>query len=127
MTKHTHATPAADEQRDFIFAPAGGESVTVTATYQKTWRGDLDPCIGVDDVCAILDAWTLADQGRRRSLSPTTERSDDDVFIAYTRNGQITLGSWSVATDRDTYSLEALPGLLPRDHYRLTEAPPEES
>lgn len=126
MTEHTHATPAADEQRDFIFAPAGGESVTVTATYQKTWRGDLDPCIGVDQVCAILDAWTLADQGRRRSLWPTTERSDDDVFIAYTRNGQITLGSWSVATDRDTYSLEALPGLLACDHYTLTETPPDQ-
>lgn len=68
----------------------------------------------------------LADQGRRRSLWPTTERSDDDVFIAYTRKGQITLGSWSVATDRDTYSLEALPGLIARDHYTLTEAPPEQ-
>ena len=126
MNEQTNATPAKGDQRGFTFTPAGGEPVTFTATYQETWRGGIDPCIGVDEVCAILDAWTRADQDRRRSLWPTTERSDDDVFIAYLQHGRVVLDSWAVATDSDTYSLESLPGLLPGDHYTLTEVSPEQ-
>lgn len=74
-------------------------------------------------MCAILDAWTGADAHYRQYLWPSTERSDDDVFIAYIWEGRVVLDTWTVATDRDQFSLKALPDLLADDHYTFAEAP----
>jgi hypothetical protein len=126
MTNPQNTQPTEGEARDLIFTATGGEHVTITATYQRTWNDEIEPCIGVDEVCAILDAWTETDQHHRHSLWPSTERSDDDVFIAYLRHGRLTLDRWGVATESDTFSLAVLPGLLPSDHYTLAEAPHEE-
>lgn len=121
MTSQARPEPVEGDQRDFIFVDTDGRSVVVTATYESTWNGDLEPCVSVDEVYAILDAWTDVDPEHRQYLFPTTERSDDDVFIAYVRNGRAVLDSWPVASDRDHYSLATLPEKLPSDQYTLIE------
>lgn len=123
MNSQTRREPIEGDQADFIFVDTDGRSVVVTATYESTWNGHLEPCVGVDEVCALLDAWTDVDPEHRQNLFPTTERNDDDVFIAYVRNGRVVLSSWAVASDRDHFSLAALPENLPTDQYTLIEEP----
>ena len=114
--------PEDGDQREITFTATGGATVTLTATYRKTWCGQLQPCIDADGVCAILDAWEHVDQEHRHYLWPSTERSEDDTFIAYLWDGHVVLDRWSTVADRDAFSLDALPSLLPASHYRLTRA-----
>lgn len=122
MTDQHPTAPREGDQRDVTFTATGGDTITVTATHERTWRGDTEPCVGIDDVCAILDTWTNADEPRRRYLWPSTERSDDDAIVAYLRNGRVVLDRWEVATDSDTFSLADLPALLPGDDYTLSDS-----
>lgn len=123
MTASHSAEPADGDRRDFTFTAVGGGSVTVTASYERDWDDVLVPSIGVPEVCRILEAWWRGDRDHRSTMWPSSEETDDDVFFAFlAADGRVILDRWSVATPDDGFSLDALPELLPADHYTITEA-----
>lgn len=120
----TNAEPQPGDERTFIFTAVGGEEpVTVTATYVVTFDGEVQPAVSGGPASDILETWVWADHDHRRYYWPTTEHDDDDVFFAYVDpRGGVVLGSWQIVTESNYYSLDALPTLMPGDHYTLEAA-----
>ncbi len=117
--------PVEGDTAKFLFTATGGESVTVKAEYITGWQDATEPCIESREVAAILNAWSETDEHYRKVDWPSTERTDDDAFIAFlATDGQVVLDRWPVANERDSFSLDVLPRLLPDDQYTLTRLTP---
>lgn len=116
----TAAEPDEGDLRLFVFTADNGGSIFVSAEYVECASGSVEPCVPLELAAMILDTWREADPGRRKYGWPPDDHGDDDCAIAYTAwDGGIVLDWWRPADDAELYSLEALPRLLPADHYTL--------
>jgi hypothetical protein len=120
MREQHSPEPAEGEQRAFAFTADNGSSTIVTATYERCWSDEIEPCIPLELVAMILDTWTEADPEHRKYGWPPTDRSDDDCAITYlSPRGELVLDWWRTANWAEHYSLNALQFLLRVDHFTL--------
>jgi len=129
MTDATPAEPADDavpmggDTGTVTFTPTGGLAVTLPIEYVDGWGGTTEPCLTIQGLTDLLDAWRTVDPAHRNYGWPSTDSDDDDAIIAFNSDaaGELILDYWPVANTRDLFGLDRLPSLLPGAHYTLTE------